>query len=159
MTLSLAPAAMTRGSSRWLLLGSLALNLFFVGIGVAMAVRAPAPRYWSSDVFVRMERVADALPPADADLLRGASNARRPELAAAQTAYHRARNEIRESLRQDPFDPAALRDVMARTRAARQTQDQILQNLFAGAAAKMSRAGRLALADWPPNRKSAGTER
>ena len=87
MTLSLAPAAMTRGSSRWLLLGSLALNLFFVGIGVAMAVRAPAPRYWSSDVFVRMERVADALPPADADLLRGAINARRPELAAGAVSW------------------------------------------------------------------------
>jgi uncharacterized membrane protein len=150
---------MTRGSSRWLLLGSLALNLFFVGIGVAMAVRAPAPQRWNPDVFVRMERVADTLPAADADLLRGAISAQRAPLAAAQTAYHRARNGIRESLRQEPFNPAAMREVLARTRAARQTQDEILQNLFADAAAKMSPAGRLALANWPPHRKSAGTER
>ena len=43
MTMSLAPAAMTRGSSRWLLLGSLALNLFFIGVALAIAVR-PTPR-------------------------------------------------------------------------------------------------------------------
>jgi len=60
VTLSLAPAAMTRGSSRWLLLGSLALNLFFIGIAISLAVRpapAPAPTSWDPDVFVRMERI------------------------------------------------------------------------------------------------------
>lgn len=153
MTLSLAPAAMTRGSSRWLLLGSLALNLFFVGIALAMAIRSPAPSMWNPDVFVRIERVADSLPAADADLLRGEVNKSRSTLAAAQDAYHRSRDEIRAALRQDPFNAAALREVMARTRLARQNQDQILQNLFAEAAAKMSRSGRLALADWSEHKK------
>jgi uncharacterized membrane protein len=160
VTLSLAPAAMTRGSSRWLLLGSLALNLFFIGIAVAMAIRSPAPRStWDPNVFVRIERVAESLPAADADLLRGEINKGQPALSAAQEAYHRARDEIRTALRQQPFNPAALREVMAQTRLARQNQDQIVQNLFAEAAAKMSRAGRLALADWPPHRKFQGQER
>ena len=154
MTLSLAPAAMTRGSSRWLLLGSLALNLFFVGIALAMAIRSPVPAStWNPDVFVRIERVAESLPPADADLLRGEINKGRPALAAAQSDYHQSRDEIRAALRQDPFNAAALREVMARTRLARQNQDQILQNLFAEAAGKMSRSGRLALADWSEHKK------
>jgi uncharacterized membrane protein len=145
---------MTRGSSRWLLLGSLALNLFFVGIALAIAIRSPAPvSTWNPDVFVRIERVAESLPASDADLLRGEINKGRPALAAAQNAYHRSRDEIRAALRQDPFNAANLREVMARTRLARQNQDQILQNVFAAAAAKMSHAGRLALADWSEHKK------
>ena len=42
MSIAQFAPAMTRGSSRWLLLGSLALNLFFIGVALAMAIRAPA---------------------------------------------------------------------------------------------------------------------
>ena len=115
---------------------------------VALSLRGVTKRYG------RFTAVAGL----DLDVLRGEINAERPALSAAQTAYHDARNEIRETLRQELFNAAALRETMARTRAARQKQDQILQDLFADAASKMSRAGRLALADWPPNRKPAGQE-
>ena len=38
-----------------------------------MAIRAPAPApRWDPDVFVRVERLSATLPPADADILRGA---------------------------------------------------------------------------------------
>jgi uncharacterized membrane protein len=150
-----APAAMTRGSSRWLLLGSLALNLFFVGVAVAMAIRTPAVPTWNRDVFVRIERIAATLPPADADLLRGEANADKQKLENAQSQYFNARQGIHAALRSDTFSVDDMRTAMARTRAARQSFDQILQGIFADAAAKMSHAGRLALADWPPNRKSA----
>jgi uncharacterized membrane protein len=151
----LAPTTMTRGFSRWLLLGSLALNLFFVGVAVAMAIRAPAPPTWDRNVFVRVERLAATLPPADADELRGEINANRQTLETAQTQYHTAQDQIRQSLRHEPFDVEAMRAAMAKSRAARQNFDQILQGVFAVAAAKMSPAGRHALADWPPGRKSA----
>ena len=54
---------------------------------------------------------------------------------------------------------AALRAAMTHTRADRQAYDQIVQNLFAQAASKMSHEGRLALANWPPNRKSPSQAR
>jgi uncharacterized membrane protein len=155
MTLSLAPAAMTRGSSRWLLLGSLALNLFFIGVVLAMAVRpapAPAVSTWDPDVFVRIERIAATLPASDATILRTQVGADRAPLAAAQKTYHADRATIRDALRAEPFDSGALRAAKGRTRADRQSYDQILQNLFAEAASKMSQQGRLALADWPPKR-------
>jgi uncharacterized membrane protein len=158
MTVSLAPAAMTRGSSRWLLLGSLALNLFFIGIALAMAVRpasAPPRTTWDPDVFVRMERIAQTLPAADAAVLRAQVDSGRSAVANAQNAWQGDRDSIRDTLRKEPFDAAALRSVMARTRADRQSYDQALQNLFAEAASKMSHEGRLALANWPPNRKNA----
>ena len=162
MSISLAPAAMTRGSSRWLLLGSLALNLFFIGIAISLAVRpapAPAPTSWDPDVFVRMERIAATLPSTDAGILRAQINVDHSALASAQSAWHDDRQAIRDVLKQEPFDQDALRAAMTRTRADRQAYDQILQNLFAQAASKMSRDGRLALANWPLNRKSPSQAR
>ena len=154
MTIAQYVPAVTRGSSRWLLLGSLALNLFFVGVAVAMAIRAPAPPTWDRNVFVRVERIANTLPPADADLLRGQINANRQLIDEAQTKYHSAQDAIHEVLRHEPFDVNAMRAAMAQTRAARQTFDQVIQGVFAFSAAQMSPAGRQALADWPPGRKS-----
>jgi len=154
MTIAQYAPAVTRGSSRWLLLGSLALNLFFVGVAVAMAIRAPAPPTWDRNVFVRVERIANTLPPADADLLRGQINANRQLIDEAQTKYHSAQDAIHEVLRHEPFDVNAMRAAMAQTRAARQTFDQVIQGVFAFSAAQMSPAGRQALADWPPGRKS-----
>ena len=157
MTIAQYAATTTRGSSRWLLLGSLALNLFFVGVAVAMAIRAPAPPAWDRNVFVRVEHIADTLPPADADLLRGQINANRQLIDEAQTKYHSAQDAIHAALRHEPFDVNAMRAAMAQTRAARQAFDQVIQGVFAFSAAQMSPAGRQALADWPPGRKSTST--
>lgn len=152
----LAPT-MTRGSARWLLLGSLALNLFFIGIAVALAVRSPPPAPTRDrNVFVRVERLAAALPPADADLLRDQIKGNREAIEQTQTKYHTARDAIRATLRQEPFDAGAMRAAMANTRAARQVFDQTIQGVFATAAAQMSSAGRHTLADWRSGRKSAG---
>jgi len=155
MSIAQAFPTMDRGSSRWLLLGSLALNLFFVGVAIAMAVRAPAPSYWDRNVFVRVERLAATLPPADADILRSRISANRAAIEDAQAAYHTAQDQIHSVLRQEPFDVEALRAAMARTRAGRQAFDQTIQGVFAGIAASISPAGRQALANWPPGRKAA----
>ena len=144
MTIAQFAPAVTRGSSRWLLLGSLALNLFFVGVAVAMAIRAPAPPAWDRNVFVRVEHIADTLPPADADLLRGQINANRQLIDEAQTKYHSAQDAIHEALRHEPFDVNAMRAAMAQTRAARQAFDQVIQGVFAFSATQMSPAGRQA---------------
>jgi len=155
MSIAHAMPTTTSGSSRWLLLGSLALNLFFVGVAVAMAIRAPAPSYWDRDVFVRVERLAATLPPADADLVRGAMNANRDVIGAAQSKFHDAREQIHTVLRKEPFDPEALRAAMAESRAARGAFDQLVQGIFANTAGQLSGAGRHALADWPPRRNSS----
>jgi uncharacterized membrane protein len=153
----LAPT-LERGASRWLLFGSLALNLFFVGVALAMAIRAPAPPSWDRNVFVRVERLAATLPPADADVVRTQMQAHYAAIEKAQNEYYAARDEIHATLRHDPFDDAAMRSAMAKTRAARQNFDQVIQGVFATAAAQMSSAGRHALADWPPGHKTASAK-
>jgi uncharacterized membrane protein len=148
-----APTTLTRGSSRWLLLGSLALNLFFVGVAVAMAIRSPADTAWDRDVFVRVGRLSATLPRADGDLVGAQMQAHHGTIADAQDRYFAARERIHETLREDPFKVEDMRAAMAQTRAARQNYDQVIQGVFAGIAEKMSPAGRHALADWRATRK------
>ena len=109
----------------------------------------------TSDVFVRVDRLAATLPQADADLLRGQIRSNHDAIAAAQGNYRASQDAIRATLRQEPFDDEAMRAAMAKTRTARQTFDQTIQGVFATTAAQMSQAGRNALADWPPGRKTA----
>jgi uncharacterized membrane protein len=149
---------MTRVSSRWLLLGSLALNLFFIGIAIALAIRpAPPSSTWDRDIFVRVERLAAALQPADGAILRGQMKANHDAIEQAQIKYLATRDMIRVTLRQEPFDANAMRTAMANTRAARQLYDQTIQGVFATASVQMSSAGRHAMADWRPSRKSASS--
>jgi len=91
---------------RWLWAGSLALNLFFIGVEVVIAIRPPAPSYWDQDVFVRIDRLAATLPRADGTLLRARFEDSRDAIENAQSAYRSAQymkstkrcNEIRSTL-------------------------------------------------------------
>ena len=133
---------------RWLLLASLALNLFFIGAAVAMFVRTPAPV--DRSISTRIERLAAALPAGDAEILRRNYQANRAAVDNARSAYESAREGVRASLRREPFDPDAMRAAMTQTRTARQGFDQLLQAVIVTAAAEMSQAGRNRLADYPP---------
>jgi len=155
MTATHYSPAQVKPTTRWLLLGSLALNLFFIGIAIAMVVRHPAPpRAWDRDIFVRTERLAEGLPKADRDILLQQMQANRPAIEKTQNEYRAAQESIRDNLRKEPFDINAMRAAMNDTRVARQAFDVAVQNSFANAAAQMSQSGRTALADWRRNRSA-----
>ncbi len=143
-------------SSRWLLVGSLALNLFVIAAGTALYVRhqfaqpaatqAERPR----TAAARIERLAATLPAADAETLRGAFRARASATEAVRDALNRASERIQGALRADPLNAGELRTAMAQTRTARIAYDQAFHEVVAAAAAEMSPQGRAKLADWPP---------
>jgi uncharacterized membrane protein len=143
-------------ASRWILLVSLGLNLFFVGAAGTFAVRhyvstnvgsaAPVDR----SVASRIERLASTLPTSDGAILRGEYRATAASVDGSREAYRRAQDGVRQTLRNEPFQPEAMRAAMSETRRARQVFDQLLQDVIASAAAKMSVAGRNKLAEWPP---------
>jgi uncharacterized membrane protein len=146
-------------ASRWLLLGSLAVNLFFVGVGGALIVRgymgAPAATApFDRSAAARIERLAVTLPPADGEELRAEFRAQAAVVEPARDAFRQAQDAARAVLRTEPFEPAALRAAMARARGARQTLDEALQEVIAKAASRMSAEGRKKLADWPPGSRS-----
>ncbi|MFL5085634.1 MAG: periplasmic heavy metal sensor [Xanthobacteraceae bacterium] len=160
MTMATSVVAGVDRSSRWILLGSLGLNLFFIGATGALVTRhyladravstAPVDR----SVAARVERLAATLPSSDAEILRSEYRANATTVDASRAAYHRAQDEVRRVLRSDPFEPEAMRAAMVKARAARQVFDQLLQDMIASAAGKMSAGGRNKLADWPPGPRS-----
>jgi len=148
-------------SSRWLLVGSLALNLFFVGTIGALAVRhyvMPAPQTAAErprTAAARIERLAAPLPAADAEKLRAAFRTREAAAEGARDTLNRAFERMQAALRAQPFDPAQLRAALTDVRAARPAYEQVMQEIYLAAATAMSPEGRARLADWPPPRPAS----
>ncbi len=142
---------------RWLLTGSLALNLLFVGAAGAVAFRyssagvplATVARI-DHDPMNRLNRLAASLPPNDAQLLRAQLRADEIKVAAAQADVRLTQEAVRNSLRAEPFDTATFNAAMAANHAAHEKFDKVLHDTIGTAAAKMSVVGRNKLADWPP---------
>ena len=139
---------------RWLLLGSLALNLFFVGAAGAVAIRFSGPVPLATVARIdhslagRLDRIAAKLPPADATVLRAQLRGEAMKVAAAEADLRLSQEEVRKTLRAQPFDAEAMRTAMAESRVAHDNFDQVLHDTIAAAAAKMSVVGRTTLADW-----------
>jgi uncharacterized membrane protein len=154
---AIAPApARASGWSRWILFVSLALNVFLLGAWAAqgwrhyaLANRAPL------NPAGRIERLAEALPPADAEKLRTEFRAHQGKVETAVTLFRQAQRRMGEALRAEPFNPEALRTAMAEARAARGQLDAALQEVIASAVATMTPEGRRNLADWTPYRRSS----
>jgi uncharacterized membrane protein len=156
MTTTLAGPGAVR-TSRIILLGSLAFNLFFLGVAGAFAVR----HYWAHPTrpvtlapartaAERIDRLAAILPPEDAEKLRTQFTADETPLEAAHAAYRKAQEGIRAALRAQTFEVAPLRAAMAEARTARQSLDLALEDVIVKSAEQMSPAGRNKLAEWTP---------
>jgi uncharacterized membrane protein len=143
---------------RWLLPVSLTLNLVFAGAAGAAFLRHSAAvplepvTHMTRGAEQRLDRIATSLPAPDAQIMRSVIRAEAVKVVAAQASLRLSQEDVRNSLRAEPFDPAAVRAAMAETSAARDNYDQVLHDLIASAAARMSPVGRSKLADWPPPR-------
>lgn len=146
---------------RWLLLASLALNLFFVGAAGAVALRYSsevplrAVTRIDHNVSERLNRLAGTLPAADAQMMREQLHADAQRVAAAQADLRLSQDKYRNSLRAEPFDRDAMLTAMADVQTAREKYDLVLHDVIAAAAPKMSIVGRNKLADWPTARRDA----
>jgi uncharacterized membrane protein len=150
-------------ASRLLLIGSLALNLFFVGTAGALTARhyitpsQPVPVERARTAAARVERLAAPLPAADAEKLRAAFRERAGAAEGARDALNAAFERVQAALRAEPFDPAALSAAFGAARAARPAYELAMQQIIAAGAQAMSHEGRSKLAEWPPSRPNTNT--
>jgi len=164
MTFTEATLRGSDGASRWLLLGSLALNLFFIGIGGALLMRSygfdtpTASKAGDRSIAGRVERIAVRLPGEDADRLRAAYLANRQELERTRRAYYDRQDLVRTALRNQPFSVDALKTALADMRAARQISDRQFHEFFAQQVSQMTPSGRQQLANWPSRRTKDGQQ-
>jgi uncharacterized membrane protein len=163
--MSIFTDALSGTRARYLLLGSLTLNLVFAGAAGAVAFQRATKLPplqpivgMNPDVEQRFDRIAAALPPNDATIMRAEFHVQAIRLATAETQVRLSDQAVRDSLRAQPFDPAATRTAMARSSQAKDRFFDLVHETIAGATAKMSPAGRKALADWPRRRIAAVTQ-
>lgn len=140
------------GYARWLLPVSLALNVCFVGAASAVAYRytgdvpLSAVELMNFGAMDRLDRVATALPPGDADIMRTEIRTDEVRIAAAQADLRLSQEEARDTLRAEPFNADALRTAMQRVQVAREHYHVVIQQVLEAAVSKMSVVGRNKLA-------------
>ena len=144
--------------SHWFILVSLALNLFFVGTIGALIYR----HYTTMPVTIsvpldrsaagRIERIATTLPSGDAEVIRAEFRARSATLDSARSDFENTIDDIRQTFRAEPYSVEATRAATAQARVARQRFEELLQEVIASSAEKMSAAGRTKLAEFGPPR-------
>src|SRR4029079_10934735 len=111
MSIAHALSSPSTPAARYWLFGSLALNLFLIGIASALLIREP--EIPNRSIGARIERLASTLPPSDADKLRAEFSAQRVAVNGTRGAYDRPCDGIRAVLRREPFDVTAMGDAMA----------------------------------------------
>lgn len=127
-----------------LLAVSLGLNLFFAGWEVTQhfgpppyAKPHPAPETVAS-------AIADALPPADAGILRKAFAEKRLALQAARSEYLGEIAELRRIITAEPFDRDVFVQEMDRMRATRQSERLLFGDTMRDVIPQLSPQGRQA---------------
>lgn len=142
---------------RRLLVASLALNLFFAGVALAVVMRAPhkpvsfpSPNVEDRSPRVRIDRLAATLPMTDARLLLTRFGAANGTLVEAEAASRAAQDRAREAFLAMPFDPAAARAALSGLRDARRDVWSIVHDVIIDAAGQMSPDGRARIAAWVP---------
>ena len=141
---------------RWLLVGSLALNLFLVGVVAAYQLRGavpPSASVSSPRTQLRVEQIAETLPKPDADRLEAVFRSHAAELSEYTTAIRQSQDRQRDGFRAQPFNPKPVAAAMAETRFNHDAAKRVIHEVILEAASQMSPAGRAKLAEWaaPPS--------
>lgn len=145
--------------SRWLLIVSLALNLFFIGTAGALAVRHYVKPAQPAGAVIpartaaaRIERMAASLPKEDGEKLRASFRQQEAAAEGARSALNRALDHLQATLRKQPYDPEELRAALVEIRTARPAFELVMSEIYSRGVDAMSPEGRSKLADWPPPR-------
>jgi uncharacterized membrane protein len=146
-------------SSRWILIVSLALNLFFVGTAGTLAfrhyVKAAQPAGTTipaRTAAARIERLAAPLPKEDGEKLRASFRQQEAAAERARAALNTALDNLQATLRKQPYDPDALRAALLQIRTTRPLYEAVMAEIYSRGVDAMSPEGRIKLADWPPPR-------
>ncbi len=129
---------------------SLALNLFFGGViaGHRLGQRGQLDLQLNpARLQLGIERVARALPDADAALLRSQFDTGRADLAQRFQSLQEARRAVGQALRSEPFDAAVLTAAYEAMQARSQEMQAAIHGVVKAVLPQLSPAGRAAVAD------------
>ncbi len=148
------PSASAGRARRWLLIASLALNVFFIGGLVSVASHRftrPPPTPADRTLEARIDRLTNSLPPQDAALLQTQFKAVEATVERARQASRDAQQNVRVALTAPTFDPDAATQALGALREARERIWIEIHSALVKAAIAMSPEGRERLARWIPS--------
>lgn len=133
---------------RWLLIGSLTLNLLIIGLVAGMALRFGAgPPQMIAERSLGFGPWSGGLEREDYNALRKGFEAKGQDLRAAARADRAARAALVAALRAEPFDPAALDAIIAEMQQRTLERLELGQTLIRAHVLAMTPAARHAFAD------------
>ncbi len=138
--------------SRWILPGSLSLNVFFVVFLLVVSSPFGFRPEFPPPPSEMAERMARTLPPADAAIFRQAFAARETDLTRSREVHLSVPTRVRAVLSAPELDVASLKAVFDDARAAHEIMDSALESAMIEAVSKMSTEGRRKLSEWQPPR-------
>ena len=94
--------------------------------------------------------LASRFPPEDANTLRTEFGKKAEAIEEANMAARRTRDAVHVALSAEPYEIEATRKAISEAEAAHLRLDNLLQDVIASAAGKMTSAGRSKLADFQP---------
>lgn len=127
----------------WLLLGSLAANLFFVGLIAATVIFAPPHGGGPPPLRFLMHKAGPEAQP----VIEQAMEAREPEMRAAAKTYRDAKEAVRGLMTADRVDQAALRQALGAQREARARLSVLMDDAYAEILPKLSPETRREMAE------------
>ncbi|MBO1358308.1 periplasmic heavy metal sensor [Acetobacter sacchari] len=134
---------------RWLAIGSLLLNLFFVAVIGGQYLRHREDR---APILMRvLQHVTAQLDARDAEAFRTVIRQEAPHYAQAQENLARARKEIDRQLQAPTFDADATRTAMRQWQAAWNIFVGTFSDVLVDAMGRLSPAGRRALLNAAPH--------
>jgi uncharacterized membrane protein len=133
----------------WVLPLSLSLNALLGTAAAVHFVMGPPHRPPPGPEHV-IDHVVGILSPADATIVRAAFDRHKAALESNEALAHALPERLREVLRHEPLDEAALLAVVTKGRAAHNLMDDALTDTLMEAAPKISPEGRAKLADMRP---------
>ena len=122
---------------------SLVINVLVVSLLAVGGARLWSGRHNGHDHY--FQRLADALPPADGELLRDAVSRHRPEVREARRGYEAATQRVSTIAAATQLDEAALKEALAQLKASRIALLELRLRIFAEVVVTMSQAGRARL--------------
>lgn len=139
----------TANRMRWLLVTSLALNLFLGGLfaGQWLAESDDGPWRHGQSVRLRFGTMLDSLPPATREMAHQVMERHRPATRAAFQKLRQARAEVSAALAAEPFKPEALDAAFTAYREASAAAHLELQRAMAEVAAKLPPEARKTMAE------------
>ena len=138
---------------RGIVLCSLALNVFLICGIAAFLLSSSLHKHVAGGgggPAHQFESLASRLPPEDANVLRTEFGKKSEVIEEAHSAAHRTRDAVRAALSAEPYEIEAMRKAISDAEAAHLRLDNLLQDVIASAAGKMTSAGRSKLADFQP---------